>query len=164
MQTDEKPEMSLLRSMWRKRVRRKTKLIVDGVNYSSESATGSMENSHWKYSAGYGFREALDISYDERKKNKKAYMVWTQGPFLNFKSGDLLRSNDKSHVIQVRQATPMSWNNQSGQMNLGEVLYTLNGSFCDACTQLTNAPFRYIIFQGRNSYRSTRPETRHAKH
>ena len=79
-------ELELLKSMWAHKVKRNTKLIVSEVTY--DQGKGHLNNDHWHFQVPYAFLDALDLKYEQRMKNKKPYMVWTQGPLLRFKDGD----------------------------------------------------------------------------
>lgn len=115
-------ELELMQKMWVKKIRRGTKLIVSEITYIDRQ--GSLNNGHWAYRVTYAFRSALDIMYQERKKDKKAYMVWTQGPLISFKEGDTLTSQDMSKVLQVRHAKPMCWDASNNKMDEGFVEFT----------------------------------------
>ena len=114
-------EYHLLKSMWKEKVRRSTDLIVPFITY--EGMKGSLNNLHWFFDVGYHFRDALNIKYEERKKNKKPYMVWTQGPVISFKDGDLINSKDNTIALQVTYASPMGWDESAGVMYQGNVTY-----------------------------------------
>ena len=116
-------ELELLRKMWVKKARRGTKLIVPEITYIDRQ--GSLNNDYWAYKVTYAFRSALDIMYQERKKDKKPYMVWTQGPLIAFKEGDVLTSQDASKVLQVNSALPMGWDVSNNKMGEGFVTYTI---------------------------------------
>lgn len=114
-------ELEHLRSMWKPKVKRKTDLIISQVTHSG--LEGSLNNSSWVFSVGYAFRGALDIKYEQRKKDKKAYMVWTQGPLLSFKEGDLIHSQNKLRALQVRIAKPISWDIEKKEMYQGYLVF-----------------------------------------
>ncbi|MCW3171403.1 hypothetical protein [Shewanella subflava] len=82
-----------------------------------------LDTNHWVYPIGYGFRDAIDIRYDERVKDKKKYMVWTQGPIISFKEGDFICSGCKCFALQVEFAQPMGWNVEKDLMYLGNVVF-----------------------------------------
>ena len=115
-------ELEHLRSMSGGKIRRKTELIVPSVTYSGME--GSLNNEAWAFSVPYAFRDALDIKYEERKKNKQSYMVWTQGPLLRFRDGDMLHTKDQTRTVQVDTATPISWEKKKGGMYQGSVAYS----------------------------------------
>tara|TARA_R110001583_G_scaffold58417_3_gene174237 strand:+ start:5242 stop:5700 length:459 start_codon:yes stop_codon:yes gene_type:complete len=94
----------------------------------------NLETSHWSYPLSYGFRDALDIQYSVRVKDKKTYMVWTQGPVIAFKEGDLIKSGCKCFVVQVEFAQPMGWDIEKDKMYLGNVMFKL---FKDKLGKLT---------------------------
>ena len=108
--------------MWGPKVKRKTDLIVPQVTY--EDGQGSLNNDSWAFKVTYVFRDALDIKYEERKKNKEPYMVWTQGPILSFKDGDMIHSKDGNRSIQVRFANQMGWDATKEEMSPGSVVYS----------------------------------------
>lgn len=86
------------------RANKSTKLIVDGVTFDDAQKIGALQNEHWVFSVGYEFRDALGLSFDQRKKNKVAYMVWTQSPYIYFKEGDLLNSKCGNYALQVKMS------------------------------------------------------------
>ena len=129
--------------MWQSgKLCRKTNLIVPKVTYSN--MTGSLNNEHWEYKVPYAFIEALDIKYEQRMKDKKPYMVWTQGPILSFKLGDLLTTRDEKKSAQVRFANQMSWNESKNEMYEGNVFFDVfeinNGKYIktrnNTCNQM----------------------------
>lgn len=87
-----------LESMWDSKVKRKVPTIPI-VSYDTELSVGSLSNEDWYFKVPYAFREALDLKYEERKKNKKSYMVWTQGPILSFKDGDSFTARDNKTAL-----------------------------------------------------------------
>ncbi|MCY7296911.1 hypothetical protein [Alteromonas sp. a30] len=115
-----KKEFKLLKSMWEKK-ERQLELIVPKV--TTDGITGSLNNGHWAYQVGYAFRSALSISYDERVKLKKPYMVWTQGPNIHFKSGDFIISRCQTKAIQVIAGTGVERDKETNKMDLGSVTY-----------------------------------------
>ncbi len=127
-------ELEYLKSMWASKVKRKTNLIIPQVTYVNRE--GSLNNNHWAYKVSYAFRSALDIMYQERRKDKKPYMVWTQGPLIAFKEGDVLTSQDGSKVLQVRYAKPMSWDTSNNKMDEGFINFT---EFEQSTTTLSEA-------------------------
>ncbi|MGL4767464.1 MAG: hypothetical protein ACRCV6_05230 [Formosimonas sp.] len=114
-------ELDYLRSMWAAKVKRGTKLIVPKITYIKQN--GSLNNNEWAFNVPYAFRDSLDIKYEERKKDKKPYMIWTQGTVLNFKEGDFLQSKDFTRALQVQFSSPMGWDSSKGEMYQGSVLY-----------------------------------------
>ncbi len=111
-----------LRSMWGEKVRRSTELIVPAITHDGPES--SLNNDSWVFDVHYHFRDALDIKYEERRKDKTPYMVWTQGPFLSFKEGDLIQARDGRSAVQVRFANPMGWDPTKGEMYQGSVFYS----------------------------------------
>lgn len=114
-------EIKLLRSMWSPKVRRETDLIVPQITLSEKG--NSLNNDFWAFKVTFAFRNALDIKYEERKKDKEPYLIWTQGPFLNFKEADLIHSQDESRALQVQVATPVVWDFEKNEMYQGRVSY-----------------------------------------
>jgi len=115
-------ELEHLRSMWAPNTKRKTELIVPNITYGRQE--NSLNNDSWIFRVNYSFRDALDIKYEERKKDKKPYMIWTQGPLLSFKEGDLVHSKDERRAVQVLFATKMAWDSEKGEMYQGIVAYS----------------------------------------
>lgn len=148
---DRMSELEQLKSMWAAKVKRTTNLIVPKVTHDGND--GSLNNDSWAFKVTYAFRDALDIKYEERKKNKKPYMVWTQGPVLSFKEGDLVYSKDSTRAVQVRVANRMGWDSAKGEMYQGSVVYSLftvsGGPFSKlgerSCTQMQ---FLQLLIQG----------------
>jgi hypothetical protein len=112
-----------LRSMWAEKAKRTTKLIVSSISH--EGREGSLENGSWAFKVPYAFRDALDIKYEERQKDKMSYMVWTQGPILSFKEGDLIQAKDGNSSVQVRFAERMGWDVSKAEMYEGSVVYAM---------------------------------------
>jgi hypothetical protein len=115
-------ELEHLRCMWAVKVKRKTELIVPQVTFDGKE--GSLNNDSWAFNVTYSFRDALDIKHEERKRNKKSYWVWTQGPILSFKEGDLVHSKDGNRAVKVRYANRMGWDSNNEEMYQGRVVYT----------------------------------------
>ena len=148
-------ELEHLKSMWSTKTKRSTKLIIPQVTY--KNSIGSLNNDNWFFHVPYAFREALDIKFEERKKDKKSYMVWTQGPIISFKEGDILHSKDKNQTIQIRFANQMGWDTSKEEMYQGSVVYseytTSNNTLIKqaehSCTQMQ---FLQLLING--SYKS----------
>ncbi len=115
-------ELEHLRSMWASKTKRKTQLIVSQVTYDGRE--GSLNNDSWVFKVHFSFRSALDIKYEERKRDKKPYMVWTQGSLLSFKEGDLLHSKDRCRAVRVQFARQMGWDSEKEEMYQGSVDYS----------------------------------------
>lgn len=115
-------ETEHLKSMWAAKIKRKLNLIVPKVTY--DESEGSLHNDSWAFKVPYAFRDALDIKFEERIKDKEPYMVWTQGPILNFKEGDMLHSKDGVRAVQILSAAPMGWDSKEAKMNEGAVFYS----------------------------------------
>ncbi len=61
----------------------------------------------WAFKLGPSFADALDIIFQQRKRNKKSYSVWTQGSRFDFKQGYTIHSTDGKTVVQVAEASPV---------------------------------------------------------
>lgn len=107
------------------KTRRSTTLIVPKVSFSRDSQ--SLNNDDWAFHVGYGFRDALDIKLQERVKDKKRIMVWTQGPIISFKEGDLIHSKDDKMSVQVITGTPSAWYADKDTFDQGSVSFTVRG-------------------------------------
>lgn len=116
-------ELTILRSMFAARPKRTTELIVPRVNF--QAGKGSLNNEHWAFSVPYHFTDALDIKYEERQKSKHKYMLWTQGPGINFRANDIIHSHDNKITIQVQFASPIRWDPSANKMNEGHVTFIL---------------------------------------
>jgi hypothetical protein len=135
-------ELAHLKSMWSAKTKRNTVLIVPQITY--KDGDGSLNNESWEFKVWFAFRDALDIKFEERKKNKKPYMIWTQGPILSFKEGDTIHSREEKRIVQVRYANQMSWDDTKVEMNQGSVFYseytTSNNAIIEigdqTCTQM----------------------------
>ncbi|WP_434145029.1 hypothetical protein [Photobacterium leiognathi] len=97
--------------------------VVPVVTWDSVTQTGFLNNDHWAFNVGYGFREALDFIFMERVRNKQKVYRWSQGPIIAFKEGDLIRSKDNKRSVQVRFANPMGWDADKNEMYYGSVTY-----------------------------------------
>jgi hypothetical protein len=147
-------ELEHLRSMWARKIKRQTDLIVPKVTY--DGWEGSLNNESWEFKVTYAFRDALDIKYEERKKSKKTYMLWTQGPILRFKDGDLIHSKDGKRAVQVQFAQPMGWDSTNNEMYQGSVVYSefavsgnsLSKTSERSCTQMQ---FLQLLIHGKLS-------------
>lgn len=115
-------ELESLKSMWAAKVKRKVPTMPQ-VKYNSELNVGTLDNDDWYFRVPYAFREALDIKFEERKKDKKCYMVWTQGPILSFKDGDTFTAKNQKSALQVRFSNPMGWDPEKNQMYQGRVVF-----------------------------------------
>lgn len=102
--------------------------VVPAVTWDSVTQTGSLNNEHWAFNVGYGFREALDLKFMERVRNKNKVYRWSQGPIIAFKEGDLIRSKDNKRSVQVQFANPMGWDADKNDMYYGSVTYLESNS------------------------------------
>lgn len=137
-------ELEHLCSLWEKsnkqetgepycKVSRAVDLIVPEVTYFPEKMDGSLNNNDWIYNVPFAFRDALDIKFEQRMKNKKPYMVWTQGPLINFTKGDWIHSKCGNKSVQVNFSSGMGWDSSIFQMYNGIVNFDrfekINGSW-----------------------------------
>ncbi|WP_271273801.1 BRCT domain-containing protein [Aliamphritea hakodatensis] len=127
-----------LKLLWKDRSQRSTTLLVSKISYSGSQ--GSLHTDEWAFPVPYAMREALDIQYDTRTKDKKAYQVWTQGPIISFKEGDIIFSGDKKTCIQVKFANRMGWDKDKDEMYQGSVTYdTYSVSNMGTMTPITSS-------------------------
>lgn len=103
------------------RADKSVKLIVSEVSYDQEQQNGNLNNEHWAFCVGYAFRDALGLSYDQRKKDKKPYMIWTQNPYIYFKEGDLLTSKCGNYNLQVKMSNAVRRVKESNSIDYGLV-------------------------------------------
>lgn len=111
-----------LESMWAPKVKRKVPTIPE-VKFDTEHSVGTLDNDDWFFKVPYAFREALDIKFEERKKDKKGYMVWTQGPILSFKDGDTFTAQNEKSALQVKFSKTMGWDPDKNQMYQGSIVF-----------------------------------------
>ncbi|WP_064602820.1 hypothetical protein [Photobacterium sp. J15] len=97
--------------------------IVPAVTWDSVKQVGSLNNEHWFFDVGYAFREALDLIFMDRVRNKRRVNLWTQGAIISFKEGDLIRSRCGQRSVQVKYANPMGWDEVKNDMYYGSVTY-----------------------------------------
>lgn len=154
-------ELEIIKSLWPKKgndgkiikKNREANLIVPEITYSGQD--GSLNNDSWAFKVTYSFRDALDIKYEERKINKEAYMVWTQGPLLRFKEGDVLHSRDGRRVVQVLSAKQMEWDAAEEKMYQGIVIYLEYAMSGNSLTKLkehagTQMQFLQLLINGQD--------------
>ncbi|EOE6052908.1 TPA: hypothetical protein ACYHOP_000239 [Vibrio cholerae] len=98
-------------------------LIIPKVSYDKETMKGSLNNEEWAFHVGYCFRDALDLQYLKRKRDKKNVYLWTQGPIISFKEGDMLVKKTGDIALQVKNALPMGWSEEQNEMYYGFVFY-----------------------------------------
>jgi len=144
-------ELEHLKSMWGAKIKRKTVLIVPQITH--QNGEGSLNNDSWTFKVPYAFRGALDIKYEERKKNKQPYLIWTQGPILAFKEGDSIHSKDGSRTLQVQFANPMGWDSVKKEMCQGGVAYVEYARSDDSFTKqgehtCTQMQFLQLLIHG----------------
>lgn len=130
--------------------RRLVKLLVSEERLNAKT---NLDYEHWKYTVPFAFREALDLRYIQRSKNKKKYMVWTQGPCLRFQEGDVLHSKCGSFAVQVTYALPMGWDEENNEMYEGSVLFDVfhisHGQYFKQYNrQVTQLEFLKILIDG----------------
>ncbi|HDZ9327767.1 TPA: hypothetical protein RUZ39_001667 [Vibrio cholerae] len=100
-------------------------LIVPSVSYDKSKGTGSLNNEHWVFCVTYAFRDALDLAFQRRIEHKKTVHIWTQGPMISFKEGDLLHHKSGSIALQVKHAAAMAWDSDKNKMYYGYVNYQI---------------------------------------
>lgn len=115
-------EIETLKSMALRRKKRLTNLIVP---LDRLLAGESIDADRWEFSVPFAFKDALDIQYSQRIKDKRKHMVWTQGPCIAFKEGDLLHAKSEKYSVQVKYAAPMGWDSDNNSMYAGSVLFDL---------------------------------------
>lgn len=97
--------------------------VVPFVSWDREKKEGSLNNEHWKFQVNYGFREALDLLFIDRVRNKQKVNLWSQGCIISFKEGDLINSHCGRRSVQVKFAVSMGWNNEKNEMDYGLATY-----------------------------------------
>ncbi|WP_104025903.1 hypothetical protein [Vibrio hyugaensis] len=98
--------------------------VVPAITWNNETKKGSLNNDHWHFKVGYGFREALDLVLMERVRDKKKVNLWSQGCIISFKEGDLIDSRCGARAVQVKFASPMGWDEVKHEMYYGSVTYS----------------------------------------
>jgi len=117
-------EITQLKALWQERTQRSTSLIVPSMSReNSKLIPNDIHPSRWHFNIPYAFRDALDIKYEQRKKDKKTYMVWTQGPMLSFHEGDTFTSKNQDCALQIVFATGMGWDTAKNKMYQGSVVF-----------------------------------------
>lgn len=117
-----------LKTMWPTGDKTKIKrelAACPSVYYNSALSQGTLNNEHWYFSVPFTFRDALDIKYEQRIKDKEGTMVWTQGPILKFKMGDNFPAKNNNTTIQVQFSDQMGWDKDKNEMYLGSVVFDL---------------------------------------
>lgn len=117
-----------LKTMWPSDNKSKIKreiATLPSVYFNSALNEGTLNNENWFYHVPYTFRDALDLKYEQRVKDKKPYMIWTQGPILKFKMGDTFSAKKEDHTIQVQFGEQMGWDREKNEMFLGSVVFDL---------------------------------------
>lgn len=102
---------------------KKVPFVVPKVTWNSTMMTGSLNNEHWAFNVHYAFREALDLRFMERVRNKRKVHLWTQGALVSFKEGDTLVSRCVSKSVQVKYANGMGWDSAKNEMYYGSVIF-----------------------------------------
>ncbi|WP_430735504.1 hypothetical protein [Halodesulfovibrio aestuarii] len=78
----------------------------------------------WMYVVGRHFRDAFDIKYTTKRKNKKEIKVWTQGSSFSVKEGYLFKMvNRPDWMLQVIGATPATPAGNNKERDKGSVTY-----------------------------------------
>lgn len=149
-------ELEQLETLWKHKIRRTTELIISLPEFNNMA--NSLNNDHWKYIVPYSFLDALDIKYEQRMKNKKPYMVWTQGPILRFKDGDFITSRSKENAVQILSANPMGWDTEKEEMYQGVVSYDVysilnNGKYKKTRSNMCNQmQFLELLIYGKHHF------------
>ena len=102
---------------------KKVPFVVPKVTWDSTMMAGSLNNEHWAFNVHYAFREALDLRFMERVRNKRKVHLWTQGALVSFKEGDTLVSRCRSRSVQVKYANGMGWDAAKQEMYFGSVIF-----------------------------------------
>lgn len=55
---------------------------------------------NWHFVVGECFKKELDIELSTRQKQKKAYKVWTQGPYFSFSEGNIFYDSLDAFKLQ----------------------------------------------------------------
>lgn len=117
-----------LKTMWPSTDKTKIKrelATYPSVYYNSALSQGTLNNDNWCFNVPYTFRDALDIKYEQRIKDKVGSMVWTQGPILKFKMGDNFPAKNNNITLQVQFGDQMGWDRDKNEMYLGSVVFDL---------------------------------------
>ena len=133
--------------------KRSIKLIVSKVTWDDVTRKGALNNSDWAYHVGYCFRDAIDLQFERRMKDKKPYMVWTQGHIIHFKEGDTFTSNRELSALQVQTSKSMQWNDTEKEIDQGSVTYAhlsdvKHGALNTAVKTVTQMEFLEILITG----------------
>lgn len=90
----------------------------------------------WYMAVKECYRNALDIKYTERKKDKKSFFEWTQGPYFSFAEGHLFYDTPKAYkkweqaieaikiACKIVSATPTSLDKNKNLVE-GMVVFTI---------------------------------------
>ncbi|WP_415846650.1 hypothetical protein [Vibrio aerogenes] len=132
---------------------KKVPFVVPKVTWDYKTKSGYLNNEHWAFKVSYAFREALDLRCIERVRKKQKVNLWSQGPLIAFKEGDLLLSRCESKAIQVKYANPMGWDTPKNEMYYGSVIfkiYTINNGSFDFITEgnATQLEFLEMMING----------------
>lgn len=117
-----------LKTMWPSADKNKIKrelATYPSVYYNSVKSQGTLNNDNWYFNVPYTFRDALDIKYEQRVKDKVGSMVWTQGPILKFKMGDNFPAKNNNITLQVQFGDQVGWDRDKNEMYLGSVVFDL---------------------------------------
>ncbi|PSW31722.1 hypothetical protein C9J21_15470 [Photobacterium phosphoreum] len=119
---------------------------VPAVTWDSVKQVGSLNNGNWSFDVGYAFREALDLIFMDRTRNKLKVNLWTQGGIISFKEGDLIYSRCGQRSVQVRYATSMGWDVAKNDMYYGNVTYY--ESWTSEIKHVTQLDFLSMLING----------------
>ncbi len=111
------------------RARRSVKLIVDFKIIIPGKPQYTLTKG-WIFCLPSSFRDALDIKYQKRVKDKKPYWTWTQGRLFSFSEGDIIYDCPEAYfpslnwneqlqlinqMVQVHSATPAGYDKKKGE-------------------------------------------------
>ncbi|EMV2053380.1 TPA: hypothetical protein KDY48_002164 [Vibrio parahaemolyticus] len=124
--------------------------VVPSVTWDSTNRVGSLNNEHWYFKVGYAFREALDLIFMERTRDKRKVNLWTQGCILSFQEGDLINSKDGKRYVQVKYASPMGWDEAKQEMFYGSVTFidVDSSTGISETKSLTQLDFLKLLIEG----------------
>ena len=106
--------------------KRHTNLIAHFVNGYADG---------WFMAVKESYRNALDVKYTERKKDKESFFEWTQGPYFSFAEGHLFYDTPKGYekwekalrtiktCCKIVSATPTELKNK--KLDEGIVVFTI---------------------------------------
>lgn len=124
-------KLDLLKQLIRDRSNREKRILELLADPEKEFTEG------WYICVPSCFYSALDIVKTERIQKGQKKSIWTQGSFFSFKEGDLLYDTPEAYriwsealqhinlCIQVKDATPVTFSDQSGEKSSGSITLTV---------------------------------------